>query len=195
MQRPLIFLLACNLVGALPLLLPASRHQQTLIPPNIMLPKHSSTQHLERVPKSAELLFTASDDDQMIHVWLPLERRIYTRTSAIRLSLAATIADMNYPHIGDYPVLPLHPTSARIVNVLGLSSESTARHRRREITCVVGTVSSTQMDRSSFRPGGAMKAETKAEVMFQESDDTVRLDKALSPLFLAEKEVESYECF
>lgn len=80
MQRPLLFLLACNLVAALPLHLSAFVDQKSLL---LLDPNHltyPSTRHLDRIPESAELLFIISDDDEMVHVWLPLGRRVSTRT-------------------------------------------------------------------------------------------------------------------
>ena len=79
MQRPLLFLLACSLVAALPLHLPIFVDQKPLLLSGSHHAAHSPTQHLDRKPISAELLFTASDDDEMIHVWLPLGKRISTR--------------------------------------------------------------------------------------------------------------------
>jgi hypothetical protein len=79
MLRPLIFLLACSLVAALPLHLPIFLVQK----PQLLSGSHHKAHpltHLDRMPDSVELLFTASDDDEMIHVWLPLGKRVSTRT-------------------------------------------------------------------------------------------------------------------
>jgi hypothetical protein len=79
MRHPLLFLLASTLASPLPLCLPTFSRQQALLPVDFTKSAHPFTQHLERIQKSAELLFTASDHDHMIHVWLPLNQRIFTR--------------------------------------------------------------------------------------------------------------------
>lgn len=79
MLRPLIFLLACSPVAALPLHLPIFLDQK----PQLLSGSHHKAHpltHLDRMPDSVELLFTASDDDEMVHVWLPLGKRVSTRT-------------------------------------------------------------------------------------------------------------------
>lgn len=68
MQRPLLFLLACSLTAALPFHLSVLVDQKPLL---LLGPNHVAyplTQHLDRIPESAELLFTTSDDDEMVHV-------------------------------------------------------------------------------------------------------------------------------
>lgn len=87
MQRPLLFLLACSLIAALPLRLPILVDQTPLLLSGSHYAAHPLTQHLDRMPISAELLFTASDDDEMIHVWLPLGKRISTRMSHLPCAL------------------------------------------------------------------------------------------------------------
>ncbi|KAI4729963.1 hypothetical protein E4T49_02321 [Aureobasidium sp. EXF-10728] len=166
MWHPLLFLLACRLVAAFPLHLPVSITQQPLLSSGRYRAAQPSTQHLERVSRSAELLLTTSDDDEMVHIWLPLGKRVYTR---------------------DYPVLPLHPASARIINVLDSSTRTSVRRNKQQqqITCVIKAVA----DRSRH-PG-----QTELDVTFQEGDGGVRLDEGGSPLCLERREVESYECF
>ena len=78
MQRPLLFLLFCSLVAALPLHFPVFLDQAL---------RAIDSQHLERIPRSAELLFTASDDDEISHVWLPIGKRLHTRTSDLSMLL------------------------------------------------------------------------------------------------------------
>ncbi|KAG9634675.1 hypothetical protein KCU64_g15325, partial [Aureobasidium melanogenum] len=105
------------------------------------------------MPDSVELLFTASDDDEMIHVWLPLGKRVSTQS------------------VGDYPVLPLHPTSARIVNVLGSSTKASVRRKHQQVTCVIMTIANES------------KLGTQAYLMAvsQEVDGVVRLMKQIHP--------------
>jgi len=78
MQRPLLFLLFCSLVAALPLHFPVFLDQAL---------RAMDSQHLERIPRSAELLFTASDDDEISHVWLPLGKLLRARTSNLSMLL------------------------------------------------------------------------------------------------------------
>jgi hypothetical protein len=80
MQCPLVLLLACSLISALPLQPPALYNRRNLLPIDLHRFAHSSTQYVERVTRSAELLFTTSDDDEIIRVWLPLGKRLYTGT-------------------------------------------------------------------------------------------------------------------
>ncbi|CAD0107056.1 unnamed protein product, partial [Aureobasidium uvarum] len=164
MRRPLLLLFICNLVAALPLHLPGFGDQKPLLSVRHHHAALPSIQVLDRIPRSAELLFTASDDDEMIHIWLPLEKRIYTR---------------------DYPVLPLHPASARIINVLGISAKISARHKQQQVTCII----KAGANRSQFQ------TPTELDVVFREGDGGLRLDEADSPLCLKGREVESYECF
>ena len=79
MQRPLVLLLACSLVAALPLHLPIFFDQKPLLLSGSHHKAHPLVQHLNRMPDWAELLFTVSDDDEMVHIWLPLGRRVSTR--------------------------------------------------------------------------------------------------------------------
>ncbi|CAD0082712.1 unnamed protein product, partial [Aureobasidium vineae] len=152
------------MVAAFPLHLPVFITQQPLLSVERYRAAQPSTQHLERVLRSAELLFTASDDDEMVHVWLPLGRRIDTR---------------------DYPVLPSHPASARIINVLGFSTRTSARRKQQQTTCIIKAVK----DRSQHQ------GQRELDAVFQDGDGGVRLDEAGSPLCLIGREVESYECF
>jgi hypothetical protein len=87
MQYPLLLLLACSLVAAFPIHLPTFFNQGTLLPIDFHHIAHSSTQHSERVTKSAELLFTTSDDDEIVRVWVPLGKRLYTGTSSLSVPL------------------------------------------------------------------------------------------------------------
>ncbi|KEQ80939.1 hypothetical protein D6C78_02323 [Aureobasidium pullulans] len=174
MQHPFLLLLACNLASALPLHLPAFEYQRPLKSVDLPHTAQPSTKHLDRVPRSAELLFTASDDDEMVHVWLPLGKRIYTR---------------------DYPVLPLHPTSARISNVLGVSTEVTARHKQQQVTCIISAGNDSSERKFVGRDRGAKQAEMEVTVSFQEGDRVVRFDGPDSTWHLKGREVKSYECF
>lgn len=87
MQRPFLFLLACSLISAFPL------HQSAFLDPRALLSidlhriAHPSTQHPKHISKSAELLFTAGDDDEIVHVWLPLGKRIRTGMSDLSMVL------------------------------------------------------------------------------------------------------------
>lgn len=87
MQRPLLLLLACGLVAALLLHLSDFVKTKPLVSVGPYHAAHLLTQHLERMPESAELLFTAGDDDEMIHIWLPLGKRIFTRMSRLPCTL------------------------------------------------------------------------------------------------------------
>ncbi|KAI5204120.1 hypothetical protein E4T39_03795 [Aureobasidium subglaciale] len=158
MQRPLLFLLACNLVVGLPLHLPVFSGQQYRRPD----------------AGSVELLLTASDDDELTHIWLPLKQRIFTR---------------------DYPVLPLHPTSVGISNVHGLSTKFLPWHKREQVVCRT----TVKADVKAHVPIGDIPSpESLREdgvVLFRERDGVVKLDSADSAWYLAGREVESYECF
>lgn len=93
MRHSLVILLVASLVNSLPLGLLASspeqllswqhtlKMQQPFQPTPDSNPKHTSGQHLEeRRPRSVEMLLTTEDDEEVVHVWLPLGERIYTRT-------------------------------------------------------------------------------------------------------------------
>jgi hypothetical protein len=87
MQCPLLLLLACSLISALPLQPPALFNRRNLSPIDFRRFAHSSTQDVERVTRSVELLFTTSDDDEITRVWLPLGKRWYTGTSNLSAPL------------------------------------------------------------------------------------------------------------
>ncbi|THX99231.1 hypothetical protein D6D03_07339 [Aureobasidium pullulans] len=174
MQYPFLLLLACNLASALPLHLPAFQYQRPLKSVDLPHTAQHSTKHLDRVPRSAELLLTASDDDEMVHVWLPLGNRIYTR---------------------DYPVLPLHPTSARISNVLGVSTEVTARRKQQQVTCIISAGSDSSERGFVARDRGAKLWKMGVTVSFQEGDGVVKFVGPKAMWHLEGREVKSYECF
>lgn len=87
MQCPLLVLLVCSLVSALPLQLPTLFNRQNLPPIDLHHSAHFSTQYVERVTRSVELLFTTSDDDEITRVWLPLGKRLYIGTSNLSVPL------------------------------------------------------------------------------------------------------------
>lgn len=78
MQHSLLFLLTCSLVAALPLRLLFFVNQQSLLSSGSRYEAHPGT-HLDRMADSVELLFTASDDDEMIRVWMPIGKRVSPR--------------------------------------------------------------------------------------------------------------------
>lgn len=93
MRHSLVILLAASLVNSLPLGLLASgpkqllswQHtlemQQPFQPTPDSKSTHTPGQHLdERRPRGLEMLLTTEDDEEVVHVWLPLGERIYTRT-------------------------------------------------------------------------------------------------------------------
>jgi hypothetical protein len=87
MQRPLLFLLACSLVSAFPLHQPAFLDTRALLSIDLHRIAHPLTQHPKHISKSAELLFTAGDDDEIVHVWLPLGKRMRTGTFGVSMVL------------------------------------------------------------------------------------------------------------
>lgn len=59
--------------------------QQVVAPPHSWAdqpPDHHST-HLEPAPNSVGVLFTAAEQEDIIHLWLPLGQKLYTRTSPL----------------------------------------------------------------------------------------------------------------
>ena len=40
---------------------------------------HKSNSHFDAAPNSVGILFTTSDDEEVSHLWLPLNKRVYTR--------------------------------------------------------------------------------------------------------------------
>lgn len=87
MQRPLLFLLACSLVSAFPLHQPSFLDPRNLLSIDLHHIAHPLKQHPKHISKSAELLFTAGDDDEIVHVWLPLGERMRTGTSDLSMVL------------------------------------------------------------------------------------------------------------
>ncbi|KAI5248436.1 hypothetical protein E4T42_05617 [Aureobasidium subglaciale] len=165
MQRPLLFLLACNMVVGFPLHLPVFGGQQYQL----------------YDAESVELLLTASDDDELTHIWLPLKQRIFTQL--IR------------EYAGDYPVLPLHPTSVGISNVHGLSTKFLPWHKREQVVCRTTVKADVKSQVPIEGVSNPESLQEDGEVQFRERDGVVRLDEVDSVWYLAGREVESYECF
>lgn len=47
--------------------------------------------HLDAAPNSVGVLFTTSDDEEVLHIWLPLGERVYTRKHCPSLILTFTV--------------------------------------------------------------------------------------------------------
>ena len=92
-------------------------------------------------------------------------------------------SDLKFP--GDHPALPLHPASAKIVHVLGVSTEAGAESNQQQVTCIIKTRAN----------GSQHGGQVELDVAFQEEDGVVRLNGASSAYDLTGREVDSYECF
>ncbi|THX60927.1 hypothetical protein D6D06_00914 [Aureobasidium pullulans] len=180
MQHPFLLLLACNLASALPLHLPAFEYQRPLKSVDLPHTAQHSTKHLDRVPRSAELLFTASDDDEIVHVWLPLGKRIYTRKYPILMLLDNSKADMN-------------DTQAIIqcIHCIQRPRGSVTS----SVTCIISAGNDSSERRFVARDRGAKLEKMGVTVSFQEGDGVVRFDGPKSIWHLERREVKSYECF
>lgn len=100
--------------------------------------------------------------------------------------------------LGDYPMLPLHPQTAHITNVLTNPYDQEANSQRldRTICMVHGLVDESEKSIQAvsrwLRSFGELDG---SDIGFQASDGVVKLGDAASRWFLAGRQVESYECF
>ncbi|KAF1351906.1 hypothetical protein BDV97DRAFT_367724 [Delphinella strobiligena] len=182
MRHSLIILLVASLVNSLPLGLIAFSPKQLLSwqhtlemqqpfqPTPDTNPTHTSGQDVdEGRPRSVEMLFTSEDDEEVVHIWLPLGKRMHTR---------------------DHPILPLHPQTALITRVLTHPNEDATNERILEQTaCVIHPVEKSIL--------GLARKWLKRDTAtgFRRRDGAVKFEDADNPWFLAGKEVESYDCF
>ncbi|KAK3115269.1 hypothetical protein LTR53_005540 [Teratosphaeriaceae sp. CCFEE 6253] len=91
--------------------------QQRFLPPGwgARLPKsHRANTHLDAAPNSVGMLFTSADNDEVVHIWLPLGRRVFTR---------------------DWPELPLHPVTARITTLIRSTPRIATPEHLDQIVC------------------------------------------------------------
>jgi len=76
------------------------------------------TSHLDAAPNSVGVLFTntSGDEEEVVHVWLPLGRRVFTR---------------------DSPELPLHPVTARITTMIRSTPQIATPEHLDRVVCDV----------------------------------------------------------
>jgi hypothetical protein len=81
--------------------------------------------------------------------------------------------------------------------VIGLSIEASIQHKQQQqqVTCAIVTKPDTSQDMSHLPSRNITRMQTWPLVVFQEEDGVVRLDEPSMAWYLAEREVESYECF
>ncbi|GAB7352198.1 hypothetical protein MBLNU459_g2675t1 [Dothideomycetes sp. NU459] len=165
-----VFLLFAALASSLPTPPQTTELQQQPLQPQKQFPdSYKTTQHLDPAPKSVELLFTSEAEEEPTHLWLPWGTRIYSR---------------------DYPVLPLHPATVKINNIMGGHKDQLAR-----MTCVINPVIDPREPSDHRRYEKTPLDFNELAISFRAADGDVDLAEAGSRWFLAGREVESYECF
>jgi len=140
--------------------------------------------HLDPISNSVGLLVNKLPaptnplmEDEVVHFWLPLGKRM-----AVRKLPSPPVCIWSYSDwfAGDYPVLPAFPASARVVNVIASEHSTKMLHKT---TCIMHPVPDPETKRVDVM------------VRFEASDGLVDFQDPYSDWFLAEREVDSYECF
>ncbi|KAK5721586.1 hypothetical protein LTR15_006175 [Elasticomyces elasticus] len=128
----------------------------------------SSHSHLDAAPNSVGMIFTTtgnSDEDDVLHVWLPLGKRLETR---------------------DFAFLPLHPVTARITTMIHSTPQIANREHLEEIVCLLYPRYNQTADASDR---GTMDDPLAIEI--RRRDDLVHLPHLSERPW---KEIEAYEC-
>ncbi|GAB7331822.1 hypothetical protein MBLNU13_g03775t1 [Cladosporium sp. NU13] len=136
------------------------------------------TSSFDAAPNSVGLLLTSAGKQRVMHVWLPLGKRIETRDS------------IN---------LPSHPISARITTLIRSSPEFATPERLDEIECAVHlhvneTSAADSRWEAMFGRRKTPKKNAAKMVLFRRGDGLVRLADVESEFWLNGAEVEAYEC-
>lgn len=150
-------------------------------PPQRVLEPQSPIYRFDAQENSVGVLLTDQGVDVM-HFWLPLGRRVYTRMSA-RKPLLGMSADLM---VGDAPALPVHPFTARLTTLINTSPRHAAPEKLDQIQCEVWTHSL-----QSTRRGRRIE---QRSFSFAKRDGLVRFADEESPFWLKGQEVESYVC-
>lgn len=147
----------------------------------------SNSTHLEAQPNTVGILFTTDGDEEIAHVWLPLGKRIYTRKSLATLPRAWRFR----PDVetGDFPILPLHPLSARLTSVLADSPGRSSKEILRSVVCSVHPV----VDKRNSDAALPYEEDDRIAA-FTRGDGSVRFGAAQNPWYLDGREVDAYEC-
>lgn len=205
MRYSLIALVAASLANSLPIRTVAQDYTQLVLRQQsprdtAQLPlyspaeNHSSNQHLEHGPRSVELLLTSQDEEEMIRVWLPLGKRIHLRR--FQHEVDSDCVGTDFRETGDYPILPLHPSTVHIVNVYTPADDAAASSRRLDRTvCVLHPA--VHRDKRCTHGLGRWWINKDCNGMaasFERSDGPVDLEDPKLRWFLEGREVESYEC-
>lgn len=196
-------LCAISLVAAKPIdpLATAQRPQRVLqnhAPERLL--SHSRPIHhtssFDAAPNSVGLLLTSAGKQKVMHVWLPLGKRIETRESA---STSPILWSLLMPSVtGDSINLPSHPISARITTLIRSSPEFATPERLDEIECAVHlhvneTSAADSRWEAKFGRRKTPKKHATETVLFRRGDGLVRLADVESEFWLNGAEVEAYE--
>lgn len=135
---------------------------------------------------SVGVLFTTSESEEsVIHFWLPIGKKVFTRKI---LPVRVLDAFTAYLGAGDSPLLPLHPTTARITSLINTTPSLAQPEQLDRIQCEIWTAT----NRTAGRGDGVPE---KWKISFTRRDELVKLASVDHGRFwLGGKEVESYEC-
>ncbi|KAK8221939.1 hypothetical protein M8818_000106 [Zalaria obscura] len=193
----LLLLALTGLVQSVPAPSKHTLDQRPLIaPPQVVAADlQPPTRNLDMRPNSVEILFTSSDDDEMTRVWLPLGQKIRAGTEQEEVANALPVLSQAP---GDIPVLPLHPISAIIANVINDRPSSPEEARLDKVTCVVRPAAKKLSKKPSvleFVEWTEMGVRNERPLRFRGPDGRVDFENPKDRWFLGGREVESVECF
>lgn len=168
--------------------LSSSSPEYTLEPQHVT----AAGQHFDVQENSIGVLFTrptniATDaravayQIETLHLWLPLGKKVFTRMYC-PIHIAAylvLVIDFKWGFLGDSPLLPLHPLSARITTLITSTPEPAAPQQIEKIECCLYGAGSGS---------DAEEEEDSSKVRFSWKDNLVYFPPS-------GKEIESYECY
>ncbi|KAK0305650.1 hypothetical protein LTR01_006797 [Friedmanniomyces endolithicus] len=149
----------------------SQRRDQPHPPGHLERPSRHSSGHLDAAPNSVGMLMTTAnhnEDDagEVLHVWLPLGRRVYTR---------------------DDPYLPLHPVTSRITTMIRSTPRIATPEHLENILCRIYP----HYNLTAEEVEGSRVVEGHGPLEVRRRDGLVRLaDLGGRPW----REVEAYEC-
>ncbi|KAK4956997.1 hypothetical protein LTR66_013284 [Elasticomyces elasticus] len=175
-----VLFLSASMYLALPTISEAiSNSVATIQQPLLSHPARPATsahisQHLDPRPNTVGLALTTAGTNGVIHVWVPIGQRISPR---------------------DWPVLPSHPSTARIISLIINATPADTQELLQRVVCVVHPTKKlthrklhqTRKECSDLNGGLA--------VSFQKSDRTVDFTNQSGRWWIANAEVDSYECY
>ncbi|CAK4034926.1 Hypothetical predicted protein [Lecanosticta acicola] len=139
------------------------------IPPPETIPQPPKPHHRFDAAENSVGLLLTTHDEQVVHVWMPIGKKVFTR---------------------DTIILPVNPMTARITTMINTSPRLAAPEQLDRISCDIWTHANRTRGRGKGLP-------EKWKISFSKNDGLVRFADDAAPWkrwWLGGKEVESYAC-